>query len=280
MIQFADGSGPISLVALTPPERMIYDMKMASSVTYTYDSPASLFFELRLRANILESSRQMSLSGTRFATFATSTCNPWYWVRLPKGAFVLRDNVSPAEAIRDIYRNGPMYAFECATAMVIVLYRAILETVGDAVFNQKFANITLYDWNYDRDLYLQRVNPAYGVFPGDIVYFENPDVNPLTPWWIGENTVKMDERYYFGHGIGIVPYEQIIASLNRNRRPGAMISAFLSDIVVAPGYRSIEQWVNGYLPPSGVWSRDEGVLLSETLLTARIGEAVHHRYLA
>ncbi|MCL6458426.1 MAG: protein-glutamine gamma-glutamyltransferase [Gorillibacterium sp.] len=281
MIIFADGSAPISPATLTPPERMIYELKSASPVSYTYETPSSLLFELRLRANILESARLLSLSGALFATFAKSTCNPWYWTRTPKGAFVLRNNVQSSEGIRDIFRNGSLYAFECATAMVIVLYRAILETVGDGVFNERFSNLTLYDWNYDRDLYLQRVDAKKGVFPGDIVYFENPDVAPQTPWWIGENTVKMDNRFYFGHGIGIVPSEQIIAALNRNRRPGSTISAFMSNIVVAPGYRAMEKWVNGVISPGNVWRiDDDGILLCESLLTVRIGEAVYHRYLA
>ena len=281
MIIFADGSAPISPAILTPTERMIYEIKSSAPVTYMYEKPSSLLFELRLRANILESARLLSLSGARFATFAKSTCNPWYWTRTPKGAFVLRDNVTSAEGIRDIYRNGSLYAFECATAMVIVLYRAILETVGDPIFNQRFSNLTLYDWNYDKDLFLQRIDPLKGVLPGDIIYFENPDVSPETPWWIGENTVKMDNRYYFGHGIGIVPSEQIIAALNRNRRPGSMISAFISNIVVAPGYRAMEKWVNGYDAPNNIWRlKDDGVLLSESLLTTRIGDTVYHRYLA
>ncbi|MBC8079466.1 MAG: protein-glutamine gamma-glutamyltransferase [Gorillibacterium sp.] len=281
MILFADGSAPISPAKLTPPERMIYELKSASPVPFKYETPSSLLFELRLRANILESARLLSRSGARFATFAKSTSNPWFWTRTPKGAFVLRNNVMSSEGIRDIYLNGSLYAFECATAMVIVLYRAILETVGDAVFNQRFADLTLYDWNYDQDLFLQRIDPSKGVFPGDIVYFENPDVSPETPWWIGENTVKMDNYYYFGHGIGIVPSEQIIATLNRNRRLGSMISAFISNIVVAPGYRAMEKWVNGLDVPNNIWRLEtDGVLLSESLLTTRIGHTVYHRFLA
>lgn len=36
-----------------------------------------------------------------------------------EGGFLLRSGVTPASAIRDIFRNGRQYGFECATAIVI-----------------------------------------------------------------------------------------------------------------------------------------------------------------
>ncbi|WP_058301867.1 protein-glutamine gamma-glutamyltransferase [Gorillibacterium timonense] len=277
MIVFMDGSPVSPPVGLPPVERMILDTMSASPTVFRFASPTSLLFELRMRANILHSSNALASSGARFSTFAQSTCNPQFWTRTPKGAFELRPDVSPADAIRDIYQNGNLYSFECATAMVIVLYRAIIETVGDAIFNDRFANLTLYDWNYDRDLNLRRIDPA-NVLPGDVVYFNNPDVSPLTPWWIGENAVDMGNGYYFGHGVGVVPGDEIIRALNRNRIPGSTVSASLSDNVIAPGYHIMESWVNN---PSAnyeaIWSNP--FPLRQSLMTVRVGESTEHRYL-
>ena len=275
MIVIADGSPPMTPAGLLPAEQMILEKMSANPADFRFASPSSLRFELRMRANILESAAALAQSGAQFSTFANSTCNPAYWTRSPKGAFELRPDVTPADAIRDIFRNGSLYSFECATAMVIVLYRAVIETLGDAVFNDRFANLVLYDWHYDRDLNLRRIDPA-SVLPGDVVYFSNPDVNPLTPWWIGENAVDMGNGMYFGHGVGVVPGDEIIRALNRNRVPFSTVSASLSDNVIAPDFRVMESWVNGYGMPQAA---SLGLPLSRTLMTVRIGEATELRYL-
>lgn len=279
MILFMDGSSLPPPVGLPPAERMILEQMSASPTVFRFASPSSLMFELRMRANILQSASALAGSGVKFSTFAKSTCNPAYWIRTPKGAFELRRDVQPADGIRDIYRNGHLYSFECATAMVIVLYRAIIETLGDAVFNERFANLTLYDWNYDRDLNLRRIDPA-SVLPGDVVYFSNPDVSPLTPWWIGENAVDMGNGYYFGHGVGVVPGDEIIRALNRNRVPFSTVSASLSDNVIAPDFRVMERWIGG---PGAIYTpvpiRNAGVPLRQALMTARLGEATEYRFL-
>jgi len=275
MIFFADGSPFIAPVGLPPAEQMILEKMTASPAAFRFDSPSSLRFELRMRANILQSSVALANSGARFSTFAKSTCNPVYWNRLPKGAFELRPEARPADAIRDIFRNGHLYSFECATAMVIVLYRAVIETLGDAIFNDRFAGLVLYDWNYDRDLNLRRIDPAK-VLPGDIAYFINPDVSPFTPWWIGENAVDMGNGYYYGHGVGVVPKEGIISALNRNRVPNSRVSASLSDNVIAPDYRVLESWTN---MPADTGMRPSGIPLRRTLMTVRVGEASELRFL-
>ncbi|MEO3947418.1 protein-glutamine gamma-glutamyltransferase [Gorillibacterium sp. CAU 1737] len=278
MIILLDGSALPSPIGLPPAEQMIFGAMQTSPASFSFANSDSLAFELRLRANILHSAQALSTSGARFSTFAESTSNPMYWNRTPKGAFELRPGVAPADAIRDIFQQGALYSFECATAMVIVLYRAIIETMGDAIFNEKFANLTLYDWNYDRDLNLQRVAPER-VLPGDIVYFTNPDVSPLTPWWIGENAVDMGGGYYFGHGVGIVPGEEIIVALNRNRVPGSMISASLSDNVIAPNYPVLLSWIRPNMANPGALPYRSSHLLRDSLISIHVGSATEYRFL-
>ena len=54
------------------------------------------------------------------------------------------------------------------------------------------------------------IKPYYTnyIIPGDVVYFNNPDFDPLTPQWRGENAVVLEDGTYFGHGIGIATAEQ------------------------------------------------------------------------
>lgn len=145
----------------------------------------------------------------------------------------------PTDAIRDIYVNGQLYGFECATAVIIVLYKAVLETIGTAAFDRLFANLYLYSWHHDSDLRLITVYGKRLAFPGDIVYFKNPDVDPEMIHWQGENAVKLNGDLYFGHGIGIMNAEGIISRLNRYRKPGSTVSAYLLDEATYPNFFSI-----------------------------------------
>ncbi|WP_308218774.1 hypothetical protein [Bacillus cereus group sp. BfR-BA-01347] len=60
----------------------------------------------------------------------------------------------------------------------------------------------LYSWHFDPDLGLKTIYINH-FLPGDVVYFNNPDFHPQTPWWIGENAVVLGDGTYFGHGLGI-----------------------------------------------------------------------------
>ena len=46
--------------------------------------------------------------------------NDAYWRVSEAGALELRYQVEPSTGIKDIFENGSKYAFECATAIVIV----------------------------------------------------------------------------------------------------------------------------------------------------------------
>lgn len=224
---------PLTLSEL---ERRILQAKQKSQVVYRYPSVDALLFEMKMRTHIIEAAKALYASGVSFATFAGSKCNEKYWIRTENGGFQLRGGVLPSVGINDIFENGHLYGFECAGAIIIILYKAVLETVGDEVFNEYFQNLFLRDWQYDRDLSLITTYNKDEAYPGDVLYFKNPEHDPETPEWQGENVIMLDDNLYFGHGIGIESGQDIIAALNRMRIEGSTISAYLQDLVVHPDF--------------------------------------------
>jgi protein-glutamine gamma-glutamyltransferase len=210
-------------------ERSMYQAMKGSSFQYRYDSVAGLLFELGVRSHIVESARLLNESGVQFSDFEHSRCNPVYWDRIENGGFQLKSGVTPHEGIRDIFNNGRLYAFECATAVTIVLYKAVLESIGPQHFDMLFSDLMLYDWHFNSNLRLiDRMNPMEAV-AGDILYFQNPDFDPATPWWRGENAILLGQDLYYGHGLGIKTSDEIVEGLNKSRKPGSFQSASLAD---------------------------------------------------
>ncbi|MNJ47105.1 Protein-glutamine gamma-glutamyltransferase [compost metagenome] len=232
------GAGRLDRIASQELYGIIIDQKRLNRAVHVYRLPEQLDFELRLRAAIVKAAKDFNASGAKFATFKNSRANEHYWTRLPNGGFQLKEAALPSEAVADIFNNGYRYAMECATAMVVILYKGVLETIGAGAFNTHFQNLVLYDWEYDSDLRLIQAQQAAA---GDVVYFENPDYNPKTPEWQGENAILLDNNLYFGHGIGITSASAIIESLNRRRIPGSTTTAFLSDLIVHPDFEYIRQ---------------------------------------
>jgi protein-glutamine gamma-glutamyltransferase len=191
---------------------------------------------MKTRANIVAAARALNSSGAKFATFENTKGNPQFWTRTEKGELQLRQGVSPSVAIQDIFNQGGLYAFECATATVIILYKAVLDTLGAEIFNRNFSQLVLYDWNYDQDLGLISSDQIQEAYPGDVLYFKNPDYDPKTPEWQGENTILLGPDQYFGHGIGIASSQQIINALNSKRRQGSTTGAYLMNNVVHPDF--------------------------------------------
>jgi protein-glutamine gamma-glutamyltransferase len=219
-------------------ERKIVQGMIDDPLAYSYETIEGLRFELRLRKNIIESSRAMNQSDVDFEIFSTARCNPNFWILTETGAFRLREDVFPSDAIEDIFKNSTLYGFECATAKVIILYHAVLNTIGKTSFNRFFQNLYLYSWHFDPDLGLKPV-PTTHFLPGDIIYFKNPDVNPSTSWWRGENAVLLEDGKFFGHGIGIMTSQEIIQYLNKMRIPGSHISAYMLNSAARPDFNHL-----------------------------------------
>jgi protein-glutamine gamma-glutamyltransferase len=220
-------------------EKIILKRMQDDPNVYAYQSIGELSFELTLRKNIIESAKAMSKGKSRFASFATSRCNPRFWILTNAGGFWLRYNVKPSDAIKDIFINSALYRFDCSTAKVIIYYHATLNSIGENLFNQLFRNIYLYGWHFDPDLGIKAFYSNGHFIPGDILYIKNPDFDPKTPWWRGENAVVLEDGKFFGHGLGIRSIDEMIQFLNKKRRPGSNQSAYLTNVITRPDFRRL-----------------------------------------
>ncbi len=224
----------------------VFETMRKSTHTYRYQNAEHLIMELRLRDSIVRAARDLSKRGFSFRVFRDSFANPAFWDRTPDGGFKLKEGVAPADAVRDIYRNGRQYATECATAMFVVWYKAVLDVLPDAQFNKLFSGIFLMNWQrIDRDLALIEYDKAADILPGDALYFINPDVDPDTPEWQGENVFYLGGGQYYGHGIGIADAQTLIRLLNERRKEGATQSARLLESVKRQNYATIAKHAAG-----------------------------------
>lgn len=239
-------------------QRQVLDAMEQSTAVYRFGSADELRFELSMRKETVDAALAQNRSGLRFATFHESKCNPAYWERTANGGFQLKQGAVPSEAITDIFTNGRAYATECATAMVIIIYKAVLAVYGDALFNKTFPSIYLMDWTIRQPLLAEIGTPKKvpELLLGDRAYFMNEQVNPETSWWRGENVIVMPGDLYYGHGVGIQTAETIIYHLNRNRKKDATVSAYLMDKAARPNYQrlfSVQQRTESRQGPL-VWS--------------------------
>jgi len=224
-------------------QRDIIKKMDASNVTFEYPSFEYMRYEVVLRTNIILAAKALYKSNLGFALFQNVKCDTEYWTIYTKdalyyGGFQLNSKYvnEPSIAILDIYDNGQEYATECATAMLIVYYRAVLDSIGKTEFDKLFnKGLLLHGWSTIPGMPLWYVPGFLGVkkelayLPGDQRYFKNPEVNSLTPEWQGENVIDLGDGTYYGHGIGVKTDNQIITSLNAKRKPGATQSAYLED---------------------------------------------------
>lgn len=242
MIQITGiGTEQISLLTLSDVEKDIVKKKQNSPVMYHYDSLEALQFELNMRTGIVEAAKAIHAGGARFATFKNTRCNKLFWSLTDNGGFQLKRDVLPSEGIQDIFQNGKLYAFECAAAVVIILYKATLDAIHKETFNANFKDLFIWDWNYDSNLQLTSADNSQEAYPGDVLYFKNPDYAPSTPEWQGENVIMLADDLYFGHGIGVHTAKEMIEALNKARKPGSQTSAFLSDDVIHPNFEYLRQ---------------------------------------
>lgn len=218
-------------------QRKIVEILTTSTETYSYRTLEQLKFEIDLRISIIKASRELNDSDFAFKVFRKSTCNSDYWERTDEGGFLLKKDVKPSEAIKDIYKNSSKYGTECATAIVILYYKAVVDIYPQELFDSMFSSIYLMDWQHiDNDLRVDYYANEKDYLPGDCRYFKNPDVNPVTPEWQGENTIDLGDGTYYGHGIGIRKAEGIIAALNKRRKDGATRDAYLINSATRPDF--------------------------------------------
>jgi protein-glutamine gamma-glutamyltransferase len=229
-------------------EGRVLEILNTSISVYTYNSINQLRFELNLRKNIINASKSLYRSNFSFKVFRKSTCNTDFWHRTDEGGFMLESGVKPSDAIKNIFTQSSDYGTECSTAMVIIYYKALLDTFPEELFNKLFSEIYLMNWQHlDNDLGIVNYNNADDYLPGDCRYFKNPDVDPLTPEWKGENVIDLGNETYYGHGIGIGGPDKIIAALNKHRIEGSQISAYLLGSVTRPDFKYLYQKNDSYV---------------------------------
>lgn len=218
-----------------------------SSTVYEYSSIEQLKFEMSMRVNIIKASRALLKSRMAFRVFRQSMCNENYWNRTMDGGFDLKKDVKPSDAVKDIFINGSKYGTECATAIVIIYFKALVDIYPEDLFNQMFPKIKLMNWHYDRDLGVEYYKNISDYLPGDCRYFKNPDVDPRTPQWQGENAIDLGDGTYYGHGIGIKNTEGIIKTLNSKRKEGATVEASLLESATRPDFKYLSDKLQKYL---------------------------------
>ncbi|CAM3765776.1 protein-glutamine gamma-glutamyltransferase [Mesobacillus thioparans] len=223
IIRFPDAAGKQKLQNLSGKQREIYDHLDQSLTLFEYDSTFQLLFEISLREQIIEAALKLKEASVAFTSFKYSKFNPIYWTKGPRG-YLLNPNVRPSDAIADIFENGEEYGFECSTAMVIIFYKAVLESIRITDFNYLFRGLLVWNWNYDPDLAIITLEGSEFI-PGDVVYFMNPDFE--LPIWRGENAVVLGKGLYYGHGIGIGTADEMIEALNTLRKKGSTTSAYM-----------------------------------------------------
>lgn len=238
-------------------ERQLLEKMSQSLREFRYDTVNQLKFELRLRKEIVNASEELFRSKMSFTVFHKSRCNEEYWDRTENGGFRLKPGAIPSEAINDIFMNGYKYATECATAIIIVCYKALLNIFGEEPFNKLFPKIYLMNW-HSIDPLLKEVGiprKVEDILIGDRGYFANPDVDPKTPEWQGENVIVLPDGMYYGHGVGIGTAEKMIYALNVNRRKDATRSAHFLDSVSRPNFKKLADIYQSAVPQttSLVW---------------------------
>ncbi|MBU8877545.1 protein-glutamine gamma-glutamyltransferase [Bacillus sp. FJAT-29790] len=204
-------------------QREIFLALENSPFPHQYESLHVLLFDIQLRENIIKAARLLNGSQAKFAPFTTSKFNPQVWTKIIYG-YLLNPYVLPSDSIRDIFKNSKEYAFECSTAIIIIYYKAVLDSIPTSYFNTLFQRLLVWDWNYDHDLGII-TKEGRDFIPGDVVYFYNPDYGH--PVWRGENAVYLGGGLYFGHGIGIQTEEGMVKALNTLRRPYSTQNAYL-----------------------------------------------------
>lgn len=226
-------------------EKTIIQQMQNAPVYYSYNSEYELLFELNMRKKIIQSAKEMNQSQAVFTSFAYARCNPRYWQLTRAGGFLIRPDVQPADAIIDIYRNSSLYAFECATAIPIIYYHAIIKSIGSYLFNSLFRNLYLYSWHTDSDLGIITFYSNHFLL-GDVLYVNNPDFDPKTPQFRGVNAVLLDDGNLFGHGFNIKTSDEMIEILNKTRKPDSKQSAYLTKLVTQPSFKYLFRATSSY----------------------------------
>lgn len=204
---------------------------------------------LAFRQRIVQAAKDLAASGASFSgSQQTDRVNRELWTMGYGGKMQVRKFLpngeigKPSAALRDIFAQGQLYGFECATAMMVIYHKAILDHIGDDAFDRHFSEprlLSFFRWSIEDDDFspLKRVQEdpklsAKPPVPGSHYYFKNPDASPANSAFGGENTIYLGNDQWYAHGVVgssgtyIVTTDEIIATLSSLRSPGATTKPF------------------------------------------------------
>lgn len=218
-----------------------------SPTKFKYKSKEELLFEINLRKSITKAAIDLNNSKFKFEVFKNTRCNPKYWKRTSGGGFLQRRSVKSSDAIKNIYDESHLYGTECATAIVIVYLKAMVDILPEKLFLKLFEDIYLYSWMHlDEDLGIRDYTNPEVYLPGDCRYFNNPSFNRQTPEWRGENVIYVGNQRYYGHGIGIRNANEIIRMLNSKRMFRSRESSYLMNSAKRPNFSYLYRQYSSY----------------------------------
>ena len=180
--------------------------------------------------------------------FGDLKANPDFWKTSggTMGTMKLKAGKTPSDAIKDIFEHPKKYRFECATALVTLRYKAILDLIGEKDFDRIMKDLKIGPWEQENDAGAVWKVEGRGqngkvaaddagkakIKPGDYTYFKNWDVSKkgYDAGWQGENVISLGKGMYYGHPFGIISGKEIVDYLNENRKTGSTKSASLLDL--------------------------------------------------
>lgn len=198
---------------------------------------------VKIGAAMVGACEDMDGAKHRFALIKDHAFNPAFWEPRGGGSFALKAGVKPSDAVKDMFANPDQYQFECATALVIVHYKAMLDLLGPKDFDAACANLQMGPWVYESTMSTHWKIDGSGsteataarreaLRGGDYTYIRNWEVSDQgrDAGWQGENVIALGNGQYYGHPFGIATEDHIVNYLNGHRNAGSTRSASMLDL--------------------------------------------------
>ncbi|MFH1809672.1 MAG: hypothetical protein ABIJ09_13075 [Pseudomonadota bacterium] len=205
--------------------------------------------DLVFRKHVVDAAYALAAGGASFSGHhSTDKVNKTLWTMGYGGKMAVRKFMpdgsigKPSAALRDIFENGQQYGFECATAMMVIYHKAILDHIGDAAFDKLFSEprmLAFFRWDIEdsdfKDVKRLTMKPM-PLVPGSHYYYKNPDASDANSAFGGENVIYLGDGKYYAHGcVGdegtyIIDEKDLMRTLSALRRPGATAMPFRIDM--------------------------------------------------
>lgn len=201
---------------------------------------------VRVGAAVVSACLEMHQAHHEFAIAPRQKFSSEFWRRDGQlshfATFHLKPGAKASAAMNDVFLHPDAYRFECATALVLVYYRAIQKLIGDADFDRIMGDLKIGPWEFEADLERFLLRSGRGDQPatearaealkfGEYTYTKNWAVS----WWgwakgcQGQNQIRLDQDLYYAHSYELVGQGDIVARENGARVFGAQTSASMTD---------------------------------------------------